>query len=731
MPLFSRPVPGRGGGGAATATTSAAAVFLLLPSLLVPSWRQPTIANDGIAEHGGGGFALPMVLLADAADAVEPATIELEDDGDEFSSLSNDALTNWIDMDQRELELMLPYAKKKKEFDAAWEIYDKGGYANSVATVHLAAPLEAPLNGGTPVEGFDLWGYPTRGRIVDRRIVGETAIDVEYEPGESCYIGGLGRNADYQGCFAPNGTLRIFDDDEAAAANTTSTVLSYAHDRDSETRNRNTLRSYSATAKTRMVDCQNCPREHRTYQKFYEYYGSYTYADDWIAAAFRGLSTNLERGNAVFNRYGSKARAQAVTKSTVVLSVWMYFLREMEAAIGRCRPDCPEARSYYYGSSPTTTTQEEDNCSNDEAAWHWDDAVALFQGSMVGKLRVRDASFREIDNVRGPYAGSFRESTRFNDLAGSNFGSGVLLHRLLMEEGELFRSSSSSNKKFFGDDDSENDSDGTTSRSRIYRAFEAGSIQLRYGACDAAQATKREIETMVLIPLVRGTLRSTAAYRGGSGSGSGCGHRQEVDPSSWRAELDDAAEAEVAAVETAVYAASVLPLIHACDERDARILHDATKLPVDDGSGNGSLDREDDGAAYRTVKSVLEKNYDCLGIRSEDVGELVGCLGDESSSSSSTKRDDENDHWLVIVGSVLGGFLLGLLAAKMDRSSSSSSGSTTTSIHAPNESSSATNEDEGGATTTPTPSYTERKEGEAAPEPEESTSIVESRESAV
>jgi hypothetical protein len=43
-------------------------------------------------------------------------------------------------------------------------------------------------------------------------------------------------------------------------------------------------------------------------KKFVDYYGSETYADDWLQAVFSGGSTDFKNGNADFSAYGNDSR---------------------------------------------------------------------------------------------------------------------------------------------------------------------------------------------------------------------------------------------------------------------------------------------------------------------------------------------------------------------------------------------------------------------------------------
>lgn len=57
----------------------------------------------------------------------------------------------------------------------------------------------------------------------------------------------------------------------------------------------------SAEAEDKMWKCQHCPFPE--YEKFYNYYGEFNYADRIITHAFRGEQTYLKNGNMDFGYY--------------------------------------------------------------------------------------------------------------------------------------------------------------------------------------------------------------------------------------------------------------------------------------------------------------------------------------------------------------------------------------------------------------------------------------------
>jgi hypothetical protein len=66
--------------------------------------------------------------------------------------------------------------------------------------------------------------------------------------------------------------------------------------------NARTLQEFSTGAQEKMYACDSCP--YPTYLKFFNYYGVFDYANQWILAAFNKGATNFSNGNAVFSNYG-------------------------------------------------------------------------------------------------------------------------------------------------------------------------------------------------------------------------------------------------------------------------------------------------------------------------------------------------------------------------------------------------------------------------------------------
>jgi hypothetical protein len=353
--------------------------------------------------------------------------------------------------------------------------------------------------------------------------------------------------------FASNGTL-IIDGKQHG----------YTYNPLTNNGNERFLQKFSTSAQDLMYECEECP--YKTYQKYYDYYGTFDYANQWVLAAFEGKSTSFARGNADFSKYGFPGRTgkstfhlirsitlvlfgpvsqsfilplvhlshqkkltlhkkEAIQKGTSFMNVWMYVIREMEDALDDCKESCTI-----------------ENC-NDDPVHAWDEAVAFYTGSLEGKDGSGDGKL--------PYALADKRCVNFNTC------------------GEFAK-----------------DVAGTSHINlEIFRQFNDGLNKITTGQCTATRPNKERIEELMAVPLIQGTLRY--AY------------------STSTEEITEKAEAE-----GAVFAAAVLPLVHACDEDAADTIYKNMM------TGQGGT------ADFGAVKAAFEKTYACLKIRCEDVGGL-------------------------------------------------------------------------------------------------------------
>ena len=125
--------------------------------------------------------------------------------------------------------------------------------------------------------------------------------------------------------------------------------------------------------------------------------------------------------------------------------------------------------------------------------------------------------------------------------------------------------------------------------SELLNLFNVGQGQLQAGMCEEARITKNKVADIMYIPLIQGTLRY--AYK-----------------------VDKLSGGEKEKAEGAVFAAAVLPRIHAADTDAAATIYDNMRV------GASSTD-------HKAVKKAFEKTYEALNIQCSDVGGLLDKTG--------------------------------------------------------------------------------------------------------
>ncbi|KAG7338804.1 hypothetical protein IV203_026278 [Nitzschia inconspicua] len=152
-------------------------------------------------------------------------------------------------------------------------------------------------------------------------------------------------------------------------------------------------------------------------------------------------------------------------------------------------------------------------------------------------------------------------------------GKGVLLYDLADDMCEIFKTCS-------GSGDSET---GTSSVNfRIMNLYQDGQLALLRRECSRASAIKEQIVNLMTIPLIQGALYSAHVRN-------------------FTTDFEE--------IESATFAASVLPIVSECSRRDAETIF--TNLGL--GQANQTVDT-------LSIKQAFENNYACMGITCEDIG---------------------------------------------------------------------------------------------------------------
>jgi len=453
-----------------------------------------------------------------------------------------------IDLDQKAIETELKKATDQG-FTNAKNIYEKGGNSKSFARVNLGTGLTVAVPKGTVISGINSDGLQVMGKAKDNFGAGATEIDVQYQTSDSsphvtCRVGALtvALGAVTQGCLAATGTIKVGEMDYA-----------YTYDVMEDNMNGRTLMGFSTAAQAKMYACSNgCP--HDEYMKFYNYYGQFDYAHQWVNAAMTGGKTDFTNGNADFGIYGFSGKTEASKKGIAYLNVYMYVLREFEDAINDCQIGCTKC--------------------NDDPVHAWDEGVAYYAGSIEGATGE----------------------------------GGKLLYSLAEKRCGNFKTCGGEGGETSGK---------SQVNTELLNLFTEGKNNLLAGKCDAVKPMVDRIADIMSVPLIQGTLRY--GYK-----------------------VDRLEEGEKGQAEGAVFAAAVLPRVHACSATDAKIIYD--NMGVSDSPMTD----------FVAVKKAFENNYNCMGLTCEMVGGLLEneeyyedaapCGGGSSSDEEGgTSGEDEED----------------------------------------------------------------------------------------
>jgi len=259
-----------------------------------------------------------------------------------------------IDLDQREITLALRQ-NTKEGFAKAYKVYTEGAFSGVNSVLTLQNKLSISIARGKVVYGLNGNQKNLEAKVSEEALVGATTIKVQYLSSKDCHVNGVA--ALTKGCFFENGTITLGSPIEA--------IIDYSYNKTADTYNKRTIQGFSTDAGKKMYTCDDgCPFE--DYEKYYNYYGEFDYANRWIVAAFGNAKTTFTNGNADFTAYGYVGMQEVIRIATTQMNIWMYIIREMEHALAMCVTKCDQ------------------DCDSDHAfpVSSWDEAVAFFFGSL-------------------------------------------------------------------------------------------------------------------------------------------------------------------------------------------------------------------------------------------------------------------------------------------------------------------------------------------------------------
>jgi len=469
-----------------------------------------------------------------------------------------------IDRDQAAMETQLGVGLPG--FPGAQDIYSQGSFSKSIGVFTLTDGSPISIEAKTKVSGLTDSGAVVVGTATSAINENGPILSLQYsttdEAGTTCNVGGNPEPV-FDGCFAASGELTVEGSDIA---------IPYTYVRE-DTSNGRTIRGFSTSAENKMraFDTQEY---YADFQKFVDYYGTATYADEWITAGFDGVQTQFTNGNGDFTAYSPEARTQIIKKGTAYMSIAMYVIRELEDAVDDCNKNCATC--------------------NDDSVHALDEAVAFYTGSL------------EIETP----------------------GDGKLMHKLADKRCVNFSTCGRNGDSVDGQSKVNFD---------LFTLFSKMQNELTDKNCKGAEKHKEEIVNKMMIPLVQGTIRYA--------------HITENDP--------DATQKEEA--EGAVFAAAVLPMVNACNDKDATTIFENMK------TGQAGT------ADFAAVKKAFERNYGCLGITCADVGGLWN-TGLEAYEDGANPCSSSGASVGVIVGATFGALfalVVAVICIKKRRSATS------------------------------------------------------------
>jgi hypothetical protein len=230
--------------------------------------------------------------------------------------------------DQSLIDMDLQVMSRALSFNAisdAERLYQKGGHSLSVATVLLEEPFPRSYSARTVVLGITTEGEVIRGSLRSDVSAGSFFIEFLYPVSaerelSKCQVGEnflpvfegckfhFSNDDSYFDCFRLHkihcvaglqafGELIIGGDEN---------VL-YSYDLNENNNSFRSIQGLSTRAEDVLQSCDSCPFP--TYQKFVSFYGNFTYADQFVSAAFSGASTGLRSSAVDFSSLGLLARA--------------------------------------------------------------------------------------------------------------------------------------------------------------------------------------------------------------------------------------------------------------------------------------------------------------------------------------------------------------------------------------------------------------------------------------
>jgi hypothetical protein len=159
--------------------------------------------------------------------------------------------------------------------------------------------------------------------------------------------------------------------------------------------------------------------------------------------------------------------------------------------------------------------------------------------------------------------------------------------------GHLLYSMANARCQDFGTCDTSDSNQIAKANRKIMALFGSGRTLLEAGNCMDAAAVKFDIVALMTIPLIQGVLKSAYLLKDATNKASNDEERGRAS----------------------AYAAAILPDLHACNQHDAQVVQ------------NNFMFSKGSAVDFKMVRDALERNYNCLQVRCDDIGGLVDSSG--------------------------------------------------------------------------------------------------------
>ena len=282
-----------------------------------------------------------------------------------IGSTSTDTMNLGRDLDAMQQILS---AKDESALGEAFEIYSRGAYGETTATLDLKEPLPFEVPAGTIATGQSLEGELVSAEVREKIPAGSMTVKLVYTEEEgTCLAGGLsGSLRQDQGCFVSPGFLHFGNEEKA---------IHFSYDDEQDNQPERNIRDLSANATKHFSLFENPNNSlYPFFTKYATYYGrsKLSFADDMIQAFLYRIPFEFTSGRMDFTFADAELRSDFMELTAAYLNMGLSVIGKLEDSVLECHDVCPkkdcnrraiedldEAAAFYTG-----VMQQEDGSGN-------------------------------------------------------------------------------------------------------------------------------------------------------------------------------------------------------------------------------------------------------------------------------------------------------------------------------------------------------------------------------